>query len=163
MSLFKSKFFQAHHSRNITLSDQTEAVICDGFCRWIEDRKYRNPDDSIENFSESLGVKPEEVAQYLRVNLDIKYATLRCLLRIQDASTMLLLYPHKPLSHIGSLIGYPDLNHFLRQFRLCTRHNPDSWHRHIAAKREAASHPAGDAHRSVNPTLRIWCPIYRNY
>lgn len=162
MSIFTLKSLRTNLPRTITLSEQAESIICDGFCRWVENREYRNPNDNIRGFAESLGVTEEEVAMCLRIHLDIKYGILKCLLRIQDASTLLLLYPHTPLSHISRLIGYSDLKHFLWQFKACTRHNPGRWHRRIVAKREAAR-PTRDEHRPANPTLKTWCPIFRNY
>jgi AraC-like DNA-binding protein len=155
-------FFYRKSPESIILSYQAESAIRERLFEWIERREYRNPKDSIKTFAESAGVTEGEVAAYLRTNLDIKYGVLKCLLRIQDASMLLLLYPHNSLSHICSIIGYSDINLFLRQFRICTRHNPGRWHRRIVKKREAPR-PKSDERRPVNPTLKIWCPIYRNY
>ncbi len=104
-----------------------ELIIRDGIFRWIENREYRNPDDSIENFADSLGVTQGEVADYLRFHLDIKYCTLRRLLRIRDAAVLLLIRSNMPLRYIGRLVGYLDPSNFRHQFREYIAYSPDDW------------------------------------
>lgn len=143
------------------LPERIEVLIRDGLLNWMEKREYRNPYDSVVVFAESLGVTEGEVADYLRYHLDIKYCTLRRLLRIQDAAIMLLLLPDTPLRNIGRQVGYTDPSNFRKQFREYTRHNPDSWRKRIVEKRKAAI-PSRDERQPVAPTLRVWLPIYRN-
>lgn len=129
-----SFFFRKHHQTHI-LSERIERIISDGLFRWIENREYRNPYDSIEEFANVLGVTQSEVADYLRFHLDIKYCTLRRLLRIRDAAIMLLLHPYKPLRHIGHLVGYLDPSNFRSQFREYTDYSPDGWRKRIVERR----------------------------
>ena len=143
------------------LPERIEVLIRDGLLNWMEKREYRNPADSVVVFAESLGVTEGQVADYLRYHLDIKYCTLRRLLRIQDAAIMLLLLPNTPLRYIGRQVGYTDPSNFRKQFREYTSHNPDSWRKRIVAKRKAAI-PSRDERQPVTPTLRVWLPIYRN-
>ncbi len=151
-----------NNSRKVILSELTESIISEGLFKWFENRDYRATDDSIEKLAGSLGVSAEEIAQYLYSNLDIKYHILKTMLRIQDASLLLLLYPNEPIGRIGDLLGYSDTKLFLKHFKSYTRHRPVSWHRKISARREAPR-PTRDERRPVTPILKHWCPFYCNY
>ena len=127
-----------HHKPHLEhiLPVRIEILIRDGIFRWIENREYRNPDDCIENFAESIGVTQSEVADYLRFHLDIKYCTLRRLLRTRDAAVLLLLRPKDPLRHIGKIVGYTDPSNFRNQFREYTNYSPDDWRKRFIDSQE---------------------------
>jgi AraC-like DNA-binding protein len=128
-------FHRKPHLQHI-LPVRIEILIRDGIFRWMENREYRNPDDCIEHFAESIGVTQSEVADYLRFHLDIKYCTLRRLLRIRDAAVLLLVRPKEPLRHIGRLVGYTDPSNFRHQFREYTNYSPDDWRKHFIGSPE---------------------------
>ncbi len=128
-------FHRQPHPEHI-LPLRIEIIIRDGIFRWIENREYRNPDDCIENFAESLGVTQGEVADYLRFHLDIKYCTLRRLLRIRDAAILLLLRSTVPLRHVGRTVGFTDPSNFRNQFREYTKYSPDDWRKCFSASHE---------------------------
>lgn len=125
------------------LSAKIESIIREGLYDWIEQRSYRNPEDSIVTLAESLGVTSDEIADYLRYHLDVKYCTLRRILRIQDAAIMLLLLPDKPLRHIGRLVGIPNPSNFRKQFSQYTHHRPYDWRRKIVLKRKSRERKKG--------------------
>lgn len=154
MNLFKSR-----SCRESFLPEHVVKIIREGVFDWIENRKYRSPEDSIESFAESLGVTKDDVTAFLRHYLNLKYSALKRMLRIHDAAVMLLLLPGKPLGHIGNMVGCSDLRKFRRQFREFTHHTPESYRRRVAAKREAPR-PTLDEHRPVTPTLTVWLPVW---
>ncbi len=151
-------FDRKNHPTNI-LSERIEKIISNGLFRWIENREYRNPYDCIEEFATVLGVTQGEVADYLRFHLDIKYCTLRRLLRIRDAAIMLLLHPYKPLRHIGHMVGYLDPSNFRSQFREYTDYSPDDWRKRIIARGGADSEVM---ERGIRDGLDEWIEK-RNY
>lgn len=153
-------FYSRHkRHREYTLSGRIESIIREGIFHWIENHDYRNPADSIGTFAKALGVTEYEVAEYMRYNMDIKYCTLRRLLRIRDAVIFLLIFPEKSLRAIGKMVGFADPSNFRKQFREYTNHSPSHWRRRIIMKRQAAR-PTIAEHRPVTPTLRFWLPFY---
>ncbi len=153
-----------HHRRGpeqkLSFDELRENDIRDALSEWIETRSYREPDDNIVRFAESCGVNETEVAEYLSYHLDTDYVRLRRVLRIQDAVLLLLLFPKKPLSQIGRLVGYKNWKEFRVQFTKYTKHNPEKWHKRIISKREMPRPTRGE-HRPSSPTLRLWCPIFK--
>jgi AraC-like DNA-binding protein len=140
------------------LPGRIENIIREGLFKWIENREYRRADDSVVNFAESLGVTEEEVADFLRYHLDIKYRTLRRMLRIHDAAVYLLLFNEKPLRHIGKFVGYTDSSNFRKQFREDTCHNPEDWRQRIVRKRKPAR-PSHSGQPHMSPALKLWIPV----
>lgn len=153
------KFIKGKRYLEYTLSERVEVIIRDGIFNWIENRKYRDPLDSVGAFAESLGVTECEVAEFLNYHLDIKYCTLRRLLRIQDAAIMLLLFPLKPLRSIGHMVGFTDPSNFRNQFRVYTNLSPGDWRRRVEKKRKAPR-PTRDNPRPSTPILRFGLPIF---
>ncbi len=141
------------------LPKRIENIIREGLFKWMENREYRRPDDSVVTFAESLGVTEEEVAEFLRYHLDIKYRTLRRMLRIHDAAIYLLMFNVKPLRHIGKFVGYTDSSNFRKQFREDTGHNPEDWRRRIVRKRKPAR-PSRGGQPQMSPDLRLWSSAY---
>lgn len=154
MRLIKGKRYLEY-----TLSESVEDIIRNGLFNWIENRDYRDPLDSVATFAESLGVTECEVAEFLSYNMDIKYCTLRRLLRIQDAALMLLLFPLRSLGSIGRMVGYTDPSNFRNQFRGYTRLSPGDWRRRVEEKRKAPR-PTRDNPSPSAPILRFRLPIF---
>jgi AraC-like DNA-binding protein len=49
------------------------------------------------------------------------------LLRVEEAKSLLIDYPHYNLTQISELIGYSEPSNFSRQFKLITSESPSVW------------------------------------
>lgn len=132
-----------HPAHSHPLPAHVENVIRKGLYDWFEQRSYRNPDDSIVTLADTLGVSTAEIAEYLRFHLDVKYCTLRRILRIQDAALMLLLLPDKSLTCIGNLVGISNPSNFRKQFSGYTHHSPYGWRKRLAVRRRSRERKKG--------------------
>ena len=112
------------------LTCQESITIRDGLYDWIENRKYRNPDDSLAKFAESLGVTAAQISEYLRRNMKISYNELRCVWRIKDASLFLLILPDEPVRKIADMVGFSNIIEFFRHFFRLLHYSPVGWRRH---------------------------------
>lgn len=84
--------------------------------KWVAERKYTNPDSTLEDVAEDIGISPLQLSFYFRVVLGQTFQTWRKKLRIRDAQVLLAQYPEKSIASIGESVGITDKSNFRRQF-----------------------------------------------
>ena len=94
---------------------------------WIEDGKHREPDISMDDILDDLGLTRKELSFYCSHVLKTKFLTWRKILRINEAKELLLKHPEMPACHIGFAVGLYDKSNFRQQFRDLVGCTPTEW------------------------------------
>ena len=84
--------------------------------RWVADRAYCHPDQSMEAVAEELGISMEQLSYYCRSVLGVHFLTWRKQLRIAEAQRLLRADPALSLQVVGERVGITDRTNFRRQF-----------------------------------------------
>ena len=94
---------------------------------WIEEGKHREPDISMDDILDDLGLTRKELSFYCSHVLKTKFLTWRKTLRINEAKELLLKHPETPACHIGFAVGLYDKSNFKHQFRELVGCTPTEW------------------------------------
>ena len=94
---------------------------------WIEEGKHREPDISMDEILDDLGLTRKELSFYCSHVLKTKFLTWRKILRINEAKELLLKHPETPACHIGFAVGLYDKSNFKHQFRDLVGCTPTEW------------------------------------
>ncbi len=94
---------------------------------WIEEGKHREPDISMDEILDDLGLTRKELSFYCSHVLKTKFLTWRKILRINEAKELLLKHPETPACHIGFAVGLYDKSNFKHQFRDLVGCTPAEW------------------------------------
>ncbi len=95
--------------------------------RWIEEGKHHEPDISMDDILDDLGLTRKELSFYCSRVLKKKFLTWRKELRINEAKALLIQHPEVPACHIGYVVGLCDKSNFRQQFRDIVGCTPLEW------------------------------------
>ncbi len=94
---------------------------------WIDEGKHHEPDISMDDILDDLGLTRKELSFYCSHVLKTKFLTWRKTLRINEAKELLLKHPNTPACHIGFAVGLYDKSNFKHQFRELVGCTPTEW------------------------------------
>lgn len=99
--------------------------------KWVGERKYTNPDCTLEDVAEDIGVSPLQLAYYFRIVLRQSFQTWRKEKRIRDAQVLIAQNPEMSIAAIGYSVGITDKSNFRRQFLEVTGLTPMEYRKEI--------------------------------
>lgn len=114
---FFSRLFagKAHEPARKTLQiADARTEIC--LEKWVGERKYTNPDSTLEDVADDIGVSTLQLAYYFKIVLGQSFQTWRKKKRIRDAQVLIAQNPEKSIASIGYSVGIMDKSNFRRQF-----------------------------------------------
>lgn len=112
-SLFRKTIKPTTARNSLQVSDVRTQIQLE---KWVADRRYTEPDSTLEGVAEAIGVAPNQLSYYFRVVLGISFQTWRKKLRIRDAKVLMAQFPEKSIASIGASVGIVDKSNFRRQF-----------------------------------------------
>lgn len=128
------KLFSKQRADNGHIPPHIEQRIREGILNWIENRAYRQSQDCMDNLADKMNVATEQLSDFMRDKMGVKYRSLRRILRIRDAQLLLLLHPKQSCAQIGCFCGITDPSDFRKQFRISTGFTPKRWRERILTK-----------------------------
>lgn len=130
-SIFSRLFSGAVHipaRKTLQIADAHTEICLE---KWVGERKYTNPDCTLEDVAEDIGVSPLQLAYYFRIVLGQSFQTWRKYLRIRDAQVLIAQNPEKSIASIGYSVGITDKSNFRRQFLEVTGMTPMEYRREM--------------------------------
>ncbi len=104
--------------------------------KWIEDKGYCKPDQSIADVAAIMGVSEEALSYYCTSVFGERFTSVRKKLRIAEAHRLIEADPSKPLSSIAYTVGIHDKCNFRRQFYEVYACPPSHWQKECRAKKQ---------------------------
>ena len=95
--------------------------------KWVEEGRYRNRYDSIDEILDELGITGDELRFYCSSRFHKCFLSWRKELRIEAAKEMLTSCPEMPVSKICNALGITDKSDFRHQFKSATGMTPKEW------------------------------------
>ena len=110
-----------------TLQNKIDSRIRRALADWIAAGKHHEEYPSMDAVAEDLGVSKEQLSYFFTNRLRQRFRSWRKELRIEEAKSLLLSFPHLSASAIGAMVGIPDKSNFRKQFYELTGCTPSEW------------------------------------
>ena len=107
-------------------NSEAEEAIKQLLKEWIELKQYCGNDVSAASIAQKTGATKEEVNAFVWKTFDMKFPTVRKVLRIEDAKK-LLSETDIPISNISKMVGFNDKSDFRKEFREMLGYTPSEW------------------------------------
>ena len=102
-------------------------VIKDRLAEWIEQKGFMNARITIIQLSKIIGVNRTYLSNHINTNYEMNFNLWLNGLRIEEAKKLIKEFPERNLSEIAQQIGFTDLAHFSKQFKLRVGESPSKW------------------------------------
>jgi len=110
---------------------------------WVHKRHFTNPELTIEQTLNEMGILPHELNYYLDTVLHIRgFRRWIPYLRIEEAKRLLTINPNYTLEAIADMCGYSNRSTLSRSFKTLEGISPSEW----VKKHERSARPKGDSH-----------------
>ena len=94
---------------------------------WVREKGFTKPLSTVGELAADIGVPPDQLNVFVRLETRKTVLTWRKDLRIREARHLLLEYPDLPLATIGEMVGIDDKSNFKRQFAEVVGMPPRLW------------------------------------
>lgn len=94
---------------------------------WIETDEYKNNGVNIAELSSQLGINRTYLSNYINDTYNTNFNGWINDMRINCAMKLMLENPDIPLWKVANEVGYSDLAHFSKQFKLINSISPSKW------------------------------------
>lgn len=102
-------------------------VIKDRLEEWIEQRGFLNARLTIIQLSKIIGINRTYLSNHINSTYGLNFNLWVNHLRIEEAKQLIKQSPKRNLSEIAEQIGFTDLAHFSKQFKLQEGVSPSEW------------------------------------
>lgn len=102
-------------------------VIKDRLAEWIEQRGFLNARLTIIQLSKIIGINRTYLSNHINSTYGLNFNLWVNHLRIEEAKQLIKQSPKRNLSEIAEQIGFTDLAHFSKQFKLQEGVSPSEW------------------------------------
>lgn len=102
-------------------------VIKDRLAEWIEQRGFLNARLTIIQLSKIIGINRTYLSNHINSTYGLNFNLWINHLRIEEAKQLIKQSPKRNLSEIAEQIGFTDLAHFSKQFKLQEGISPSEW------------------------------------
>lgn len=102
-------------------------VIKDRLETWIEQRGFLNARLTIIQLSKIIGINRTYLSNHINSTYGLNFNLWVNHLRIEEAKQLIKQSPKRNLSEIAEQIGFTDLAHFSKQFKLQEGVSPSEW------------------------------------
>lgn len=102
-------------------------VIKDRLAKWIEQRGFLNARLTIIQLSKIIGINRTYLSNHINSTYGLNFNLWVNHLRIEEAKQLIKQSPKRNLSEIAEQIGFTDLAHFSKQFKLQEGVSPSEW------------------------------------
>lgn len=102
-------------------------VIKDRLAEWIAQRGFLNARLTIIQLSKIIGINRTYLSNHINSTYGLNFNLWINHLRIEEAKQLIKQSPKRNLSEIAEQIGFTDLAHFSKQFKLQEGISPSEW------------------------------------
>ncbi len=102
-------------------------VIKDRLAEWIAQRGFLNARLTIIQLSKIIGINRTYLSNHINSTYGLNFNLWVNHLRIEEAKQLIKQSPKRNLSEIAEQIGFTDLAHFSKQFKLQEGVSPSEW------------------------------------
>ena len=95
--------------------------------QWKIRKGYLKTSVTLIDVCEELGINRTYMSNYINEKYGKNFNTWVNGLRIKEAMRIIHFFPQLPLSEVGKRVGYTDLAHFSKQFKLNMGVSPSNW------------------------------------
>ncbi|MBM6757631.1 helix-turn-helix domain-containing protein [Bacteroides mediterraneensis] len=106
-------------------------VIKTRLAEWINQKGYLNSRITIIQLSKIIGVNRTYLSNHINTTYGTNFNLWINRMRIAEAKQLIKLSPKRNLSEIAAQIGFTDLAHFSKQFKLQEGVTPSEWRKNI--------------------------------
>lgn len=93
----------------------------------LEDKYYLGDGVNIQEMAQYLKIGRTTLSTFINNNEGMNFNLWINNLRVEEAKSLLLAYPHYSLAQIAELVGYSEASNFSRQFKQITAETPSVW------------------------------------
>ena len=104
--------------------------------QWKAHRGYLKTSVTLMDVCEELSVNRTYMSNYINERYRTNFNTWINGLRVKDATRIIRQNPHLALGEVGRRVGYTDLAHFSKQFKLYMGASPSHWRKAEMEKRK---------------------------
>jgi AraC-like DNA-binding protein len=119
---------------NVTENNKAEFAGTNKRINWIqlkkqilEDKYYLGEGVNIQEMAQYLKIGRTSLSTFINNNEGMNFNLWINNLRVEEAKSLLLAYPHYSLAQIAELVGYSEASNFSRQFKQITAETPSVW------------------------------------
>ena len=105
----------------------TKTLIGKKIHNWTARKKFLRPNITLIELGKELDINRTYLSNFINEKYNKNFNGWINELRIEEAKKLIENYPHWPLSLIGEKVGFSDLAHFSKQFKLLVGINPSKW------------------------------------
>lgn len=106
-------------------------VIKDRLAEWIKQKGFLTSRITIIQLSKIIGVNRTYLSNHINTNYGLNFNLWLNRLRIEEAKELIKQSPERNLSEIAQQIGFTDLAHFSKQFKLLVGEAPSKWRKEM--------------------------------
>ena len=114
----------------------TKIKIGEKIQQWKSHKGYLQTSVTLMDVCEELGINRTYLSNYINEKYHKNFNTWVNGLRVKEAARIMTYNPHLPLSEVGSKVGYTDLAHFSKQFKLNMGASPSYWKKDALNKKK---------------------------
>ena len=101
---------------------------------WKKRKGYLQTSVTLMDVCEELSINRTYLSNYINERFGMNFNTWVNGMRVKEAQHIISTEPLLPLSLVGERVGYTDLAHFSKQFKLITGTPPSKWRKENATK-----------------------------
>ena len=105
----------------------TKIRIGEKIQKWKNRKGYLKTSVTLIDVCEELGINRTYMSNYINERYRKNFNTWINGMRIKEAIRIMHSNPHLPLGEVGQRVGYTDLAHFSKQFKLNMGTAPSNW------------------------------------
>lgn len=106
-------------------------VIKDRLAEWVEKKGFLNARVTIIQLSKIIGINRTYLSNHINTTYGVNFNLWINRLRIEEAKILIKQSPKRNLSEIAERIGFTDLAHFSKQFKLHEGVSPSVWRKNV--------------------------------
>lgn len=126
----KSLYFRKNFREKVMIQNTTtKKKIEDKLTEWKKQKHYLRPRLTILDLSKMIGINRTYVSNFINDSYGLNFNTWINHLRIEEAKIKMTLTNRRNLTEIAEQVGFTDLAHFSKQFKLKEGVSPSEWRR----------------------------------
>ena len=114
----------------------TKLLIGKKIHNWTTRKKFLRANVTLVEMGKELEINRTYLSNFINETYNKNFNGWINELRIGEAKKLIMNYPHWPLSIIGEKVGFADLAHFSKQFKIAVGVNPSTWKKEMEANEQ---------------------------
>ena len=106
-------------------------IIKDRLEEWVESKGFLSSRFTIIELCKIIGINRTYLSNYINSTYGLNFNLWINPLRIEEAKQLMGQTPKRSLSEIAERIGFTDLAHFSKQFKLQEGVSPSEWRKNM--------------------------------